>query len=84
MSDETEKQAALAAYWAARTPADERIAYAWMMQIGLPEGLALDAEDDCQQAPPAFITGDWSVEYPPIAEQPSERRDVFPRQAMIG
>lgn len=30
----------------------------------------------------AFITGDWSVEYPPIAEQPSERRDVFPRQAM--
>lgn len=31
---------------------------------------------------PAFITGDWSVEYPPIAEQPSERRDVFPRQAM--
>lgn len=36
----------------------------------------------------AFITGDWSVEYPPIAEQSSEgyggivTRDVFPPNAM--
>lgn len=41
-----------------------------------------------RRAAPAFITGDWSVEYPPIAEQSSEgygeivTRDVFPPNAM--
>lgn len=30
---------------------------------------------------PGFITGDWSVEYPPIAE-PKKHAGIFPRQAM--
>jgi len=37
---------------------------------------------DGSRQKPGFITGDWSVEYPPIPE-PKKHAGVFPRQAMI-
>lgn len=36
--DSAERRAAYAAYWAARTPAEEREAYMHMMAIGIPDG----------------------------------------------
>jgi hypothetical protein len=41
-----EQQAALDAYWAAKTPQAEREAYARMMALGMPDAYAAQTEDD--------------------------------------
>lgn len=37
-----EQQAALDAYWAAKSPSEERLAYGRMMELGLPDGYTPD------------------------------------------